>query len=190
MAEVGAGRHRRGDRRHPRRRGVCSLQHAGHVSRPGRGRPGARSRSTGTRGERHDQTHVPPPGPPSRHAPSRDAGHGLVGIWPRHGRADRLSERQARMRGPRSTGCCARAGCSTRRPAPCARSRLAAYWPDCIKTLGERFSYASPWHYQNVDICRPFDLPAPCGDGNCVSAQIERQRPHPRRHAACRPASG
>ena len=33
----------------------------------------------------------------------------------------------------------------------------AAYWPDCIKTLGERFSYASPWHYQNVDICRPFD---------------------------------
>ena len=52
---------------------------------------------------------------------------------------------------------------------------LAAYWADCIKTLGERFSYASPWHYQNVDICRPFDLRAPCADGNCVSAQIERQ---------------
>ena len=51
---------------------------------------------------------------------------------------------------------------------------LAAYWPDCIKNLGERFSYASPWHYQNVDICRPFDLAAPCRDGNCVSAQIER----------------
>ena len=33
---------------------------------------------------------------------------------------------------------------------------LAAYWPDCIKTLGERFSYASPWHYQNIDVCRPF----------------------------------
>ena len=51
---------------------------------------------------------------------------------------------------------------------------LASYWPDCIKTLGERFSYASPWHYQNVDICRPFDQAAPCRDGNCVSAQIER----------------
>jgi len=51
----------------------------------------------------------------------------------------------------------------------------ASYWPDCIKTLGDRFSYASPWHYQNVDICQPFDLAAPCRDGNCVSAQIERQ---------------
>ena len=51
----------------------------------------------------------------------------------------------------------------------------ASYWPDCIKELGERFSYASPWHYQNVDICRPFDLEAQCRDGNCVSAQIERQ---------------
>ena len=51
---------------------------------------------------------------------------------------------------------------------------LAAYWPDCIKTLGERFSYTSSWHYQNVNICRPFDLRSPCADGNCVSAQIER----------------
>jgi len=50
-----------------------------------------------------------------------------------------------------------------------------SYWPDCVKTLGERFSYASPWHYQNADICRPFDLTAACRDGNCVSAQIERQ---------------
>jgi hypothetical protein len=51
---------------------------------------------------------------------------------------------------------------------------LAAYWPDCIKTLGERFSYTSSWHYQNVNICHPFDLHTPCADGNCVSAQIER----------------
>ena len=50
----------------------------------------------------------------------------------------------------------------------------ASVWPDCIKTLGDRFSYASTWHYQNVDVCRPFDLAAPCRDGNCVSAQIER----------------
>jgi hypothetical protein len=50
----------------------------------------------------------------------------------------------------------------------------ASYWPDCVKTLGERFSYAFSWHYQNVDICKPFDLKAACKDGNCVSAQIER----------------
>ncbi|HEX8534110.1 MAG TPA: S1/P1 nuclease, partial [Allosphingosinicella sp.] len=50
----------------------------------------------------------------------------------------------------------------------------ASYWPDCVKTLGERFSYASPWHYQNVDICKPFDIKTPCRDGNCVSAQIDR----------------
>jgi len=59
----------------------------------------------------------------------------------------------------------------------CRVNTMAAlsYWADCVKTLGERFSYASPWHYQNVDICRPFDLEAPCADGNCVSAQIDRQ---------------
>ena len=55
-----------------------------------------------------------------------------------------------------------------------ATIELASYWPDCIKTLGERFSYASPWHYQNVDICQPFDLKVACKDGQCVSAQVER----------------
>ncbi|MGZ8337092.1 MAG: S1/P1 nuclease [Allosphingosinicella sp.] len=58
----------------------------------------------------------------------------------------------------------------------CAAATMAqaSYWADCIKTLGDRFSYASPWHYQNVDVCRPFDPEPPCRDGNCVSAQIER----------------
>ena len=56
-----------------------------------------------------------------------------------------------------------------------ATIELVSYWPDCVKPLAERFSYASPWHYQNVDICKPFDLKAPCKDGNCVSQQIERQ---------------
>jgi hypothetical protein len=51
----------------------------------------------------------------------------------------------------------------------------ASYWPDCVKPLGERFTYAYSWHFQNVDICKPFDLKAPCRDGNCVSVQIERQ---------------
>jgi hypothetical protein len=50
----------------------------------------------------------------------------------------------------------------------------ASVWPDCIKTLGARFSYAFPWHYQNIDICKPFDQESACKDGNCVSAQIER----------------
>ncbi|MCW3846223.1 S1/P1 nuclease [Sphingomonas sp. LB-2] len=50
----------------------------------------------------------------------------------------------------------------------------ASIWADCIKTLGPRFSYAFSWHYQNVNICKPFDLKGACKDGNCVSAQIDR----------------
>lgn len=51
----------------------------------------------------------------------------------------------------------------------------ASTWPDCIRAIGDRFSYTGPWHYQNVDVCRPFDLKSACRDGNCVSAQVERQ---------------
>lgn len=51
----------------------------------------------------------------------------------------------------------------------------ASVWPDCIKTLGERFSHAFPWHFQNVDICKPFDIDANCPFGACVSRQITRQ---------------
>ena len=58
---------------------------------------------------------------------------------------------------------------------PARTIEQASVWPDCIKTLGDRFSYISSWHYQNVDVCRPFDQETPCRDGNCVSAQIERQ---------------
>ena len=50
----------------------------------------------------------------------------------------------------------------------------ASYWPDCIKGLGPRFDYAFSWHYQNVDICKPFELTAACKDGHCVSRQIDR----------------
>jgi len=57
---------------------------------------------------------------------------------------------------------------------PARTIEQAAVWPDCIKTLGDRFSYASTWHYQNVNVCRPFDQVSACRDGNCVSAQIER----------------
>ncbi|MBY0520280.1 MAG: S1/P1 nuclease [Sphingomonas sp.] len=47
-------------------------------------------------------------------------------------------------------------------------------WPDCIRGLGPRFSYTASWHYQNVEVCSPFDLKSACKDGNCVSAQIDR----------------
>ena len=47
-------------------------------------------------------------------------------------------------------------------------------WPDCVRGIGPRFSYTSSWHYQNVNICQPFDLKSACRDGNCVSAQIDR----------------
>jgi len=47
-------------------------------------------------------------------------------------------------------------------------------WPDCARSLGPRFSYTASWHYQNVNICKAFDLKSACKDGNCVSAQIER----------------
>jgi hypothetical protein len=57
---------------------------------------------------------------------------------------------------------------------PARTIEQASIWPDCIKTLGERLSYASTWHYQNVNVCHPFDQASACRDGNCVSAQIER----------------
>ena len=55
----------------------------------------------------------------------------------------------------------------------------ASVWADCIKPLKDpdgkpRFGYAYTWHFQDVSICRPFDLVEPCKDGNCVSAQITR----------------
>lgn len=50
----------------------------------------------------------------------------------------------------------------------------ASVWPDCIKGLGARFDYAFSWHYQNADVCKPFDLTVACKDGNCVSRQIDR----------------
>ena len=57
---------------------------------------------------------------------------------------------------------------------PVTTIEKVSFWADCIKGLGDRFRHAAPWHYQNVDICKPFDLKTPCKDGNCVSAQIER----------------
>lgn len=57
---------------------------------------------------------------------------------------------------------------------PARTIEQASVWADCVKKLGDRFRYAYSWHFQDVDICKPFDLVPPCKDGNCVSAQIER----------------
>jgi hypothetical protein len=57
---------------------------------------------------------------------------------------------------------------------PTATLEDASVWADCIKPMGDRFSYQSSWHYQNVNVCKPFDLKSACKDGSCVSAQIER----------------
>jgi S1/P1 Nuclease len=50
----------------------------------------------------------------------------------------------------------------------------ASTWADCIKNDQAKWGYANAWHYQNVNICKPFDLATSCADGNCVSAQIDR----------------
>ena len=62
---------------------------------------------------------------------------------------------------------------------PAGTIEQASVWADCVKPLKDangqsRFGYAYSWHYQNVNICQPFDLVPACKDGNCVSAQIER----------------
>ncbi len=58
----------------------------------------------------------------------------------------------------------------------CAMRDIAdvSVWADCIKGDRVRWGYTNSWHYQNVDICKPFDLKSACADGNCVSAQIDR----------------
>ncbi|MFN3726300.1 MAG: S1/P1 nuclease [Allosphingosinicella sp.] len=57
---------------------------------------------------------------------------------------------------------------------PIATVGQAAEWADCVRAMGDRFSYTAPWHYQNVNVCRPFDQSSACANGNCVSAQVER----------------
>lgn len=52
----------------------------------------------------------------------------------------------------------------------------AAVWPDCIKGESWRWGYASAWHYQDNPVCGTFDIKRDCAGGNCVSAQIERNR--------------
>lgn len=50
----------------------------------------------------------------------------------------------------------------------------ASVWPDCVKGLKDRFSYAYNWHFVDHDVCKPYDPKDACPDGNCATRQIER----------------
>lgn len=50
----------------------------------------------------------------------------------------------------------------------------ASVWADCIRRDDLRWGYTAPWHYINMDICKPFDIKANCPNGNCVGAQVAR----------------
>lgn len=58
----------------------------------------------------------------------------------------------------------------------CALQSLqdASVWPDCIRGDRVRWAYTSPWHYRTTPICEDYNPRANCADGNCVTAQIER----------------
>lgn len=62
---------------------------------------------------------------------------------------------------------------------PAGTAADAAVWADCIKPLKDaegkpRFGFAYTWHFQDVNVCAPFDLTSACAKGDCVSAQITR----------------
>jgi hypothetical protein len=59
---------------------------------------------------------------------------------------------------------------------PARTIEQASVWPDCIKGLGDRFSYAYDWHFADIDVCKPFDPKGPCAGGNCVIGQIARNQ--------------
>nr|WP_310525157.1 S1/P1 nuclease [Polymorphobacter sp.] len=51
----------------------------------------------------------------------------------------------------------------------------ASTWPDCVRALPDRFAFSFPWHYQNINVCQPFDITAKCPNGDCITAQISKQ---------------
>lgn len=57
---------------------------------------------------------------------------------------------------------------------PLANMRDASVWADCVRRDRLRWGYSAPWHYQGHDVCQPFKPYTACADGNCVSAQVER----------------
>jgi len=59
---------------------------------------------------------------------------------------------------------------------PLATLEDASVWADCIRREGWRWGYTAPWHYRTARICEAFDPRANCENGNCVTAQIARNR--------------
>ncbi|WOE76170.1 S1/P1 nuclease [Alterisphingorhabdus coralli] len=57
---------------------------------------------------------------------------------------------------------------------PLGNMREASVWADCVRRDRLRWGYTAAWHYQSHDICRPWDPANACRNGNCVSAQVER----------------
>lgn len=52
--------------------------------------------------------------------------------------------------------------------------RDASVWADCVRRDNLRWGYTAPWHYQGHDICTSWVPDAACANGNCVSAQVDR----------------
>jgi hypothetical protein len=52
--------------------------------------------------------------------------------------------------------------------------RDASVWADCVRRDRLRWGYTAPWHYQGHDICKPWEPDTACANGNCVSAQVDR----------------
>jgi len=52
----------------------------------------------------------------------------------------------------------------------------AATYPDCLRANSWRWAYTFPWHYQDIEVEKPFDIKEGCSNGNCVTAQIARTR--------------
>jgi hypothetical protein len=52
----------------------------------------------------------------------------------------------------------------------------AATYPDCLHAYQWRFAYTFPWHYQDIDVDKPFDIKEGCANTNCVTEQIARTR--------------
>lgn len=50
----------------------------------------------------------------------------------------------------------------------------AATWPDCLRRDSWRWAYTFDWHYQTEPIGQPYDARKNCSEGECVSAQVER----------------
>jgi len=57
---------------------------------------------------------------------------------------------------------------------PLANIQDASVWADCIRRDRLRWGYTAPWHYQGHDVCKTWDPDRACANGNCVSAQIDR----------------